>query len=192
MDIDIDLPTSFDPLDYFKEAVRASMLKDNDLVKHNAGAYLQTIPKDPVTGLSAIPYKEAEELGYFKIDFLHLALLDDFGFETKQQMRDLLEVDPNWDLLQNEEVVEKLFQVSKHYALLLKLQPESVQELADCIALLRPAKKNLVNKYITNPVRTRKELYQMPLPPGCFKKGHALAYALTIVLQLHFIEAGLL
>ena len=38
MDIDLDLKTDFDPKEIF-DVVRASMVKDNDLVKHNVGVY---------------------------------------------------------------------------------------------------------------------------------------------------------
>ena len=85
MDVDIDFKTDFDPLDYFDQAVRASRIFNDELVKHPAGAYLQNIPVDEMTGLSAIPFKDAEELEYFKIDFLHLSLLD--NFTTKTQIR---------------------------------------------------------------------------------------------------------
>lgn len=192
MDIDIDLPTSFKPTEYFKTAVQASMVKDGELVKHPAGVYFQEVPVDQMTKLSSIPYSQAEELGFFKIDFLHLSLLDQMDIQSKTEMRALLEMEPNWDLLLEESVVERLFQVKKHFLLLLQLKPRSVEELADCIAILRPAKRGLIDEYVESPYRTRKKLYETPLPVGCFKKGHAIAYALTIVLQLHFIEAGLL
>ena len=68
MDIDLDLKTDFDPLDVF-DAVRASMVKNNDLVKHNVGVYFQSIPVDPMTGLAAIPYEQAEEVGYSRLIF---------------------------------------------------------------------------------------------------------------------------
>ncbi len=99
MDIDIDLKTDFDPQKYFKEAVRASMVKNGELIKHPAGAYFQPIPVDSVTGLSAIPYEQAEEAGYFKIDFLHLSTLD--FFDNKQQIRTLIKKEPDWLLLQD-------------------------------------------------------------------------------------------
>ena len=47
MDVDIDLATDFDPLDHFK-AIRASMVKNGKLIKHNAGVYFQHIPVDPI------------------------------------------------------------------------------------------------------------------------------------------------
>lgn len=187
MDIDLDLP-SFDPIKYFPTAVRASMVKDGTLVKHPAGVYFQSVPKDPITSLAAIPYEQAEELGYFKVDFLHLSLLDNIPLASKHDVRELIKIEPNWDMLQDEHVVERLFQLKKHFLLLVKLQPRSIEQLADCIALLRPAKRGLVDKYIQAPTRTRAELFKMPLPPGCFKRGHAIAYALTIVIQMHLIE----
>jgi len=191
MDIDIDLPTTFSAKDFFPTSVQASREQSGQLLKHPAGIYFQKIPIDVMTDLAAIPYEEAEQLGYFKIDFLHLGLLDTFGFTCKQDIRTLIQAEPNWDLLQNQEVVEQLFQLKKHFVLLLKIKPRSVEQLADCIALLRPAKISLIDQYIKHPEHTRNLLYKKPLPAGCFKKGHAIAYALTIVLQLHLIEAGL-
>jgi DNA polymerase III alpha subunit len=191
MDIDLDLKTDFDPLKIFPEAVRASMIKNNDLIKHNVGVYFQAIPKDKMTGLAAIPYDKAEEEGYFKIDFLHLSLLDDFG--SKQEIRDLLDIEPDWNLLQKEEVVEKLFQIRRQFTLVSKLAPKSVIELADCIALMRPGKRHLVDAYLKDKTLIREELYKKPEDGKYyFKKGHAISYALNIVLQLHLIKGGVL
>ena len=38
--------------------------------------YLQPIPFDQLTGLSSIDYKEAEDRGYFKLDFLNNSLYE--------------------------------------------------------------------------------------------------------------------
>jgi DNA polymerase III alpha subunit len=190
MDVDIDFKTDFDPLVYFKEAIRASMVKNKELIKHPAGAYFQPIPIDPVTNLASIPYEQAEELGYFKIDFLHLSLLD--CFENKQQIRTLLKKEPDWQLLQSPTIVSKLFQVHRHYNLLAEVKPVSVQELADCIALIRPGKRHLLNPYIKDPEVVRQELYRKPDDGYYFKKSHAIAYSLTIVLQLHLVKAGII
>jgi hypothetical protein len=189
MDIDIDLQTTFDPTDYFK-VTKASMVKKDELKKHPAGAYFQAIPTDPITGLSAIPFKEAEDMGYFKIDFLHLSFLDNFS--SKEEIRALLRIEPNWDLLLNEYAVGKLFQLAKHYDLLREIKPRTVQELADCVALIRPLKYNLRYSYRKDTEASRRLLYlREEGDKTSFKRGHAIAYALTIVLQLHFIEAGL-
>lgn len=191
MDVDIDLKTNFDPLELFDTAIRASRVQNGELKKHNAGVYFQDIPKDKITGLAAIPYKEAQELGYFKIDFLHLSLLD--NFERKEEIKTLVEKEPNWGLLKQKEVVAKLFQLSKHYDLVNKVKPKSVNDLADCIALIRPGKKHLINQYLNNKEQTRKVLYVKPTDGSAYyKKSHAVAYALTIVLQLHLIENDIL
>lgn len=191
MDVDIDLKTNFDPLELFDTAVRASRVQNGELKKHNAGVYFQHIPKDKISGLAAIPYKEAQEIGYFKIDFLHLSLLD--NFESKEEIKTLVEKEPNWELLKQKEVVAKLFQLSKHYDLVNKVKPKSVNDLADCIALIRPGKKHLIRQYLNNKEQTRKVLYVKPTDGSAYyKKSHAVAYALTIVLQLHLIENDIL
>ena len=191
MDVDLDFPTNFDPLDYFDQATRASRVQSEQLVKHNVGVYFQSIPKDKVTGLSAIPYKEAEELGYFKIDFLHLNLLD--YFKDKKEMRALLNAEPDWMLLESAKVVKKLFQIHQHYAIVSRIKPKNIQELADVIAIIRPAKRYLLDAYVKDRNAIRPEIYRKPDDGGYyFKKGHAIAYSLNIVLQLHLIKGGVL
>lgn len=191
MDIDLDLKTDFDPLEVFKEAVRASRVQNNELVKHNVGVYFQDIPVDTMTNLAAIPYEQAEEIGYFKIDFLHLSLLD--VFESKAEIRELLRREPDWKLLMRPDVVEKLFQIHRQYDLVSKLAPKSVVELADCIALMRPGKRHLVDAYLKDKELIRTELYKKPEDGKYyFKKGHAISYALNIILQLHLIKGGVL
>lgn len=190
MDIDIDVKNTFDPTKIFPTSVVASMVQDNRLKNHPCGVYLQSIPIDPITNLSAIPYEEAEILGYFKFDFLHLTLLD--SFSNKRQIRKLIQHDPDWALLLDENVVPRLFQVSKHAELLKIIQPTSVQELADVIALLRPAKRHLLASYLVNKEKVRQEQLYAQSNSYYFKRSHAISYALTIVLQLHLIELGIL
>lgn len=189
MDIDIDTPTSFDPNKLFASCTRASQVNNERISKHPAGVYFQQIPRDPITDLSAIPYDKAERYGYFKVDFLHLSLLD--FFENKQQLRALMKREPDWSLLLDDEVIPQLFQLRNSAALLKYVKPTSVEELADCIALIRPAKIHLQDQYVLNKERTRKELYKMPLPVGCFKRAHAIAYAFNVVVQLHLIKNGI-
>jgi len=148
MDIDIDLQTDFDPTKYFTNAIRASLVKDGELTKHSAGIYFQPIPVDKVTGLAAIPYEQAEQVGYFKFDFLHLSTLN--YFETKEQIRTLIKIPPDWTLLENKDNVSKLFQISKHFDLISQVKPRSVQDMADCIALIRPGKRKLLHAYLKN------------------------------------------
>lgn len=192
MDIDLDLKTDFNPEDIF-DVVRASRVdsKTGTLAKHNVGVYFQNMPVDRITGLAAIPHKEAEEQGYFKIDFLHLSIID--MFDSKEQIRTLMNIPPDWSLLEDEETVEKLFQIGRKFDVVKKVKPQSVQDLADIIALIRPGKRMLLNAYLKDKEAVRKELYVKPDNGlAWYKKPHAVAYALTIVLQLHLVKGGIL
>jgi DNA polymerase III alpha subunit len=189
MDIDIDFPTSFNPHSLFPQAVAASMVRDRQLAKHPCGQYFQSIPTDALTSLAAIPYEEAEALGYIKIDFLHLSILD--MFNSKDEVRRLMNTEPDWTLLTQEQHVEKLFQLHNHYELLAQIAPTAVQELADCITLIRPAKRHLIPAYLRDKRKTRDtQLYTKSGDAYAFKRSHAISYALTIVLQMHLISSG--
>lgn len=193
-DIDIDFKTDFKCRDVFPQAVRASMVNKKDLlVAHPCGMYFQSMAVDTVTNLAAIPYEEAELLGFFKIDFLHLSAID--PIQTKQEIRDLSKKEPNWDLLLHEESVKKLFHINRHGVLLQQLKPQSVNDLADVLALVRPSKRYLIDRYSNtnnnDKCLLRAELYRKPTNDQIwFKKSHSIAYSLTIVMQMHLIEQG--
>lgn len=186
MDIDIDTPTVFDPKSIFPDVTYASMVNNGKMRKHPAGVYFQSIPTEPTQNVACIPYDIAPHFGLFKVDFLHLSLLD--TFESKQQIRELMNKEPDWSMLQDEDVVAELFQLKNHIDVLRWIEPTSVQELADCVALIRPGRRHLLDDYKAKPEKTRVELYKQPLPKGCFKKAHAIAYAFNIILQLHMFK----
>lgn len=190
MDIDIDTPSSFDPTSIF-DVVKASMILNGNLVKHPCGVYFQNMPVDPISKLAAITHQEASIFGFTKIDFLHLTFLDEF--ENKGQIRSLLKKEPKWGLMLRTDVVEKLFQLHRNVDLVRDIKPSSILEIADCISLIRPGKLQLVEKYMLDRVTTRTELYTIDKNDKySYKKGHAISYALIVVLQLHLIEHGIL
>jgi DNA polymerase III alpha subunit len=188
-DIDIDLPTAFVPKSLFPWT-RASMVKNGELGPHPCGYYPQHIPIDQITKLAAIPYNEAENLGFGKIDFLHLGVYD--YFETREEIDALLEEEPDWGLLLIPSEQVKLFQLAKHGDILTAVKPKCIEELADVLALIRPGKKQLVKLYHSQRDATRRILYAKDESGYSFKKSHAIAYSLVIVLQLHLITAGIL
>lgn len=190
-DVDIDVAASVIPSEIFGPTiVRASTYQDKKLLPHPCGVYFQAVPKDPITGLAAVPYKIAEELGCFKVDFLHVYVYD--HFTSKDEIKQLIKIEPDWTLLEIPSVVEQLFQLGKHYDLLKDVKPRSVIEVADCVALIRPQKKFMVKAYLKDRARIRCELYKFNEGDGyAFKKAHAVAYAYVIVLQLHLLKAGL-
>ena len=111
----------------------------------------------------------------------------------KEEIRQLIKIEPDWMLLESAVHVQKLFQLSKHYDLVSQVKPKTVQELADCIALIRPGKRFLLDAYLKNRDAIRTELYRRdPDSKYYFKKSHSISYALTIVLQLHLIKGKVL
>lgn len=186
MDIDIDVTKNFKPEQIFK-IVRASNIVDNELKPHASGVYFQNMQKDPITNLAAIPYDESEEFGYTKFDFLHLDMLS--VFKSKEQMRELLEKEPNWKLLEDRNFVEnnKLFQLAKQFNVLYKVKPKSIVELADVLMLIRSNKIVLIDKYIRNKKAVRPELYTRRVAKD-LRRSHAVAYALLVVLHMHALE----
>lgn len=187
MDIDIDIRKDTKIFELFKNLVPASRVENNELKSHAAGAYFQNMARDPTNNLAAIPYKEAEELGYFKIDFLHVNALDDFT--SNQELRELAEKEPNWTLLEHKYIVSKLFHIADHFDVVYLVKPTSLLEISDILALIRPNKRKLLDKYLENKQAMRKELYTRRDKTD-MRKSHTIPYAQIIVAQLNLIELG--
>lgn len=182
MDIDIDFSNRSIALECIPHVI-ASRATDTGLVSHNTGIYLQNIPCFPDSNLSTIEYKEAERRGYFKIDFLNVSLYD--GVKNIDHLKKLIDTEPLWDLLEQDDFTNLLFHVNGHGTILRKMKPRSVEQLAAVLAIIRPAKRHLIgqdwmtvmNEVWTKP--TTNEFY--------FKKAHAIAYAHAIVVQMNLI-----
>lgn len=180
-DIDIDVQ-SFDPK--ILNCVHASRIHNGNLAKHPVGVYFQNIPTDPMTKLSAIPYDKADDYNYFKIDLLHVSVYDTL---TKEQIKYILTQPINYDLLLDNHVVSQLFQLKNHFNIVVRVEPKSIMEIADCIALIRPGKRYLLDKYVKDRDNVRKLLYTK-VNESDFRKSHAIAYAHIVVLQLYQIN----
>lgn len=189
MDIDIDLQTSFNPKNIFPDWVKASQVLNGHIKPHPCGMYPQNIAEDMISHLAAIPYDTAEEMGYLKIDFLHNSVYD--HFQSREEIEELLKIEPKWEILLIPSEQIKLFQLSKHGDILNQIKPKSIEELADTIALIRPGKRVFLDLYLKNKFEARKILYAKT-DGYYFKKSHSFAYAQVIILQLHLIELGLL
>ena len=178
-DIDIDFANRQLALDKFKH-VTARL---DDGKKHNTGIYFTDIPHDPSTGLSTIDYKTAEDRGYFKLDFLNVNVYD--GVRDRAHLKKLMETAPLWDLLLEDDFVNKLFHVNGHGSILRQMTPTSIEQLAAVLAMIRPAKRSLIGKD-WNTVMT--EVWIKPENDDYyFKKAHAIAYAHVIVVQMNLI-----
>ena len=92
-DIDIDFFDRNKVLDII-ENIPAAISADK---KHNTGVYCHTIPYNPITRLASINYKDAEQRGYFKIDFLNVSMYQ--GIKDEEHLVSLMNNEPLWDLL---------------------------------------------------------------------------------------------
>ena len=185
-DIDIDVADRNRLLKLIK-GTTAMILKENKQTKHNTGVYFHDMPSNPFTGLSSVDYKEAEDMGYFKIDVLNGGLYKDI--KSKEHLNQLLAMEPMWELLEHKEVVEKCFHIHKHFDIVNTLKPKSVEQLAAVLAVIRPAKRHLLKQNWNN---INENVWKKPSGDEYFfKKAHAHAYALAIVLQLNMMATGL-
>jgi DNA polymerase III alpha subunit len=181
-DIDIDFLDREEPLKHIKH-VAASIDDNGTFKKHNSGVYCTSIPYNPITGVSTIDYKTAEDRGYFKIDFLNVGIYK--GVRNEEHLTQLMETEPLWDLLLQDDFVNLLFHVNGHGSILRQAAPKSIEELAAVLAMIRPAKRYLIGKDWTT-VMT--EVWTKPdNNEYYFKKAHAVAYAMAIVVQMNLI-----
>lgn len=181
-DIDIDFVDREQALSLFKH-IRASRVDENKLTKHNTGVYFHEVPLNAVNNVCAIPYEEAEQRGYFKLDFLNVGIYK--GIKDEDHLLHLMNTEPIWDLLEQDEFVNLLFHVNGHGSILRQMKPNSVEQLAAILAMIRPAKRYLVGE---NWSKILNEVWQKPENDEYyFKKSHATAYAMAIVVQMNLI-----
>ena len=181
-DIDIDFFDRTQVLDLIKH-VPAAIKENSNFKKHNSGVYCHSIPHNPLTGLANIDYKEAEERGYFKIDFLNVSVYK--NIKNENHLKQLMETEPLWDLLLDDQFTDLLFHLNGHGAILKKCCPTSVEQLAAVLAMIRPAKRHLIGK--TWP-EIMMEIWTKPENGEYyFKKAHAVAYAMAVVVQMNLI-----
>jgi hypothetical protein len=181
-DVDIDMANRDDFLKLI-EHTPASIEKDSKFTKHNTGVYFQNIPKFPLEGYSTIDHKQAEQEGWFKVDFLNASVYNDIIDET--HLNKLVDTEPMWELFQHKEVVEQLFHIANHYDIVKQHLPTSLEQLAMILAIIRPGKRHLVGKSWKE---IEADVWVKPDDGSYFfKKSHSYGYALAIIVQLNNI-----
>lgn len=179
-DVDIDMANRDKFLELF-DPIPASIKREQSYEKHNTGVYFQPIPSFPLEGYSTIDHKEAEDMGYFKVDVLNNSVYKDIIDEA--HLDRLLAKEPMWELFEHEEIVKQLFHVGNHYDIIKQHQPKNVEQLAMILAMIRPGKRYLVGNswdIIEKEVWERTDDY-------FFKKSHAIGYAMVIIVQLNLL-----
>jgi DNA polymerase III alpha subunit len=182
-DIDIDFADRDHALKFIKHIPAAIKDTNGTFKKHNTGVYCTPIPYNPVNNLSNIDYKEAEERGYFKLDFLNVSIYKDVRDE--EHLKTLMETEPLWDLLEQDDFSSLLFHVNGHGSILRQMKPKTILQLAAVLAMIRPAKRHLIGESWTTVMET---IWTKPEDGEYyFKKAHAVAYAMAVVVQMNLI-----
>ena len=124
-----------------------------------------------------------DDIGFFKLDLLNLSIYKDV--KDDDHLKQLMEREPIWELLEHKDFVDKVFHLSGHDSLLKQLKPTSVEQLSATLASIRPAKRHLLGKSWTE---VESQVWVKPTDGSYyFKKAHAIAYAHAIVVQMNLI-----
>lgn len=204
-DVDLDVGDRENALSVLTDPTIASQLTPDEsgMVPHNTGLYLQDIPTDPTTGLATYPYDIAEDLGYYKIDVIPYKIYE--GVESEEHLIELLahaeSDDFDWfrfldgKYYSNQDPDLQVTHLARHMDVVEQYPPQSVEDVAALIALIRPRKKYLIGE----PWEVIQEKIWKKLPEEdsdkkgnyFFKKSHAIAFALVILVHLQLLDSQL-
>lgn len=194
-DVDIDVKKAGDVIELLPCVRATEKIEESGLVPHKSGIHFDAIPVDPISGYSAIQYKKAEEMGYQKVDILSQSAYK--NVRDREHLKELASREPIWDLLLEPEFLSELSQIKNNHTYLMQWKPKSIDELAMFIAMIRPAKMKCLS--MNNWDEVRKVIWDysdigMDMNGNklrYFKKPHAYAYSLMIVVQLNALVESL-
>jgi DNA polymerase III alpha subunit len=90
-----------------------------------------------------------------------------------------------WELLEHQEFADQVFHISGHSNIVAKLKPRSVEQLAAVLAIIRPAKRYLVD---CSWDQIMKEVWLKPdNDQYYFKKSHAYSYAVAVIVHANLL-----
>ena len=179
-DIDIDFANRDEVLNKLRHVV-ARIDRENGYEKHKTGVYFQPIPRNPLDNIATLGHKDADTLGYFKLDFLNNSVYQHVSDEA--HLIELMNKEPMWELLEIPEIVEKLAHINNYTDLVGRMKPKNIHHLAMLLAVIRPAKAHLKNKSWEE---IEKTVWDKPTDGQYyFKKSHSYAFAMSIIVQLN-------
>ena len=182
-DVDIDFADRTQILDY----INGTPARLQNGRKHNTGVHFTHIPTAS-DGITTIEHKQAEELGYFKLDLLNVNVYE--GVRDETHLVELMTTEPRWNRLwEDREFCEKIIHISNYYDLVASMKPDSIPRMAMLLAVLRPGKKSLRNKTWKEVGET---VWIKPAGFGSsyyFKKAHAVAYANLVVVHMNLLDS---
>jgi hypothetical protein len=182
-DVDIDFADRNNVLELIKH-IPARQENNGEVRKHNSGVYVTPVPVDPIQGCASLDYREAEQRGYFKIDFLNQSV---YTLVRDQAHYDaMLAKEPDWKLLLDQAFCEQVVHISNYHDLVCAMRPDSIPRMAAFIAIIRPGKAHLQRQ----PWETVfASVWDGNDSRGfVFKKSHSLGYAKLIALHINLLE----
>ena len=180
-DIDIDLADRNQLL----ELISAVPARQSNGRKHNSGVYVTDIPHDPVNNCATIDYETAEQLGYFKIDLLHVNVYN--LINSPEHYKQLLAQEPDWQRLWSDsDWASRLVHVGNYTELLSNMKPDNIPRMAAFISIIRPGKAHLQNKPWN---KVFDSVWDGDNSQGfVFKHAHAISYAALVALHMNLLS----
>jgi hypothetical protein len=163
----------------------ARQMHQGQVRRHNSGVYVTDIPYDPVNQCASLDYETAEQLGYFKIDFLNMSVYQ--LIQDPEHYKQMLAQEPNWSRLWTDpEWAKQLVHVGNYTELLASMRPDSIPRMAAFISIIRPGKAHLQNQ----PWETVFEsVWDGDSSQGfVFKHAHAIGYAALVALHMNLLS----
>ena len=153
--------------------------------RHNSGVYVTDIPYDPVLECAALDYQEAEQRGYFKIDFLNMSVYQ--GIKDPVHYQQMLDREPPWNRLwQDLDWAGQLVHIGNYTALLQTMRPDSITRMAAFISVIRPGKAHLQNQPWDMVFAS---VWDGDDRRGyTFKKSHSISYAKLVALHMNLLD----
>jgi hypothetical protein len=181
-DIDIDLADR----DRLLELISAVPARQSNGRKHNSGVYVTDIPYDPINQCATIDYETAEQLGYFKIDLLHVNVYN--LVKSPEHYEQLLAQEPPWERLWTDSAwASQLIHVGNYTELLKSMRPDSIPRMAAFISIIRPGKAHLQNKPWAEVFDS---VWDGDSSRGfVFKKAHAIGYSKLVALHMNLLNS---
>jgi len=185
-DIDIDFADR-DSILKLIDTTPARQIYQGQVRRHNSGVYATDIPWDPVNQCAAIDYETAEQLGYFKIDFLNMSVYQ--LIRDPEHYEQMLAQEPEWSRLWiDTEWAKQLVHVGNYTQLLKTMQPDSIPRMAAFISIIRPGKAHLQNQPWD---KVFESVWDSDNSRGfTFKHSHAISYAALVALHMNLLHTG--
>jgi hypothetical protein len=153
--------------------------------RHNSGVYVTDIPRDPLLGCAAIDYEQAEQRGYFKIDFLNMSVYT--LVRDPEHYQAMLDREPPWSRLWTDSAwASQLVHVGNYTDLLVSMRPDSIPRMAAFISVIRPGKAHLQHQPWEQVFQS---VWNGDASRGyVFKRSHAISYAALVALHMNLLD----